>query len=119
MKTPRVEDFQPKAAAERPLATPLDGMPTIEKPRRPADLLAPVREKRETANTTTVRRDERPPIHATLNGQQPKTDKFEKYSTYLRPGYLKKIQFLALDKDCADYEIVDEALTQYFSSLKK
>ena len=44
MKTPRIHDFDP-AAAERKLGTPLDGMPTIQKPAASNHAPAAVSEK--------------------------------------------------------------------------
>jgi hypothetical protein len=115
MKTPRIEDFHPDAD-RRTLATPLDGMPAIEKPRVSSQIL-PSAPSTQPSNkpARTTRTAER----STLNGQQDKANKFEKYSTYLRPGYLKKIKLAALEKDCDSYEILDEALTHYFDGLKK
>jgi hypothetical protein len=54
-----------------------------------------------------------------INALQSKQDKFEKYSTYLRPGYKKVLQSIALDRDCKDYEVLDEALTLFFEARKK
>jgi hypothetical protein len=54
-----------------------------------------------------------------INALQPKQDKFEKYSTYLRPGYRKMLKSLALERDCDAYEILDEALTLFFDNPKK
>src|SRR3954453_18046034 len=51
--------------------------------------------------------------------QEPKDEKFDKYSTYLRPGYKKELKMTALERDCKDYEILDEALSAYFKNLKK
>jgi hypothetical protein len=54
-----------------------------------------------------------------INTLQPKLDKFEKYSTYLRPGYRKILKNIANDRDCKSYEILDEALTAFFASRKQ
>jgi hypothetical protein len=54
-----------------------------------------------------------------INAVQRKQDKFDKYSTYLRPGYKKELKLLALERDCKDYELIDEALTLYFATHKK
>jgi hypothetical protein len=54
-----------------------------------------------------------------INALQPKQDKFEKYSTYLRPGYRKMLKSLALERDCDAYEILDKALTLFFDNPKK
>jgi hypothetical protein len=114
MKTPRIHDFDPKA--ERPLGTPLEGMPVIEKPRASAPLPSPIKDQKNGGVGAVT---EQVPPRITLNSQQPKADKFEKYSTYLRPGYPKKIKLLAVENDCDSYEIIDVALTQYFDDLKK
>ena len=54
-----------------------------------------------------------------INALQTKEDKFEKYSTYLRPGYRKILKNIANDRDCKSYEVLDEALTLYFETRKK
>ena len=54
-----------------------------------------------------------------INALQSKQDKFEKYSTYLRPGYRKMLKSIALERDCDAYEILDEALTAFFEARKK
>jgi hypothetical protein len=54
-----------------------------------------------------------------INALQLKQDKFDKYSTYLRPGYKKELKSIALERDCKDYEVLDEALTLFFDSRKK
>jgi hypothetical protein len=45
--------------------------------------------------------------------------KFDKYSTYLRPGYKKILKSISLERECKDYEVLDQALEKYFDSLKK
>ena len=60
-----------------------------------------------------------PAAHKTVNEQLSKSEKFEKYSTYLRPGYKRQLKIIALERDCKDYEVLDEAITQYFKSLEK
>jgi hypothetical protein len=54
-----------------------------------------------------------------INALQLKQDKFDKYSTYLRPGYKKELKSIALERDCKDYEVLDEALTLFFEARKK
>jgi hypothetical protein len=54
-----------------------------------------------------------------INAVQPKQDKFDKYSTYLRPGYKKLLRSISNDRECKDYEVLDEALTLFFDTLKK
>jgi hypothetical protein len=54
-----------------------------------------------------------------LNALQQKQDKFEKYSTYLRPGYRKMLKSIALERDCDAYEVLDEALTLFLEIRKK
>jgi hypothetical protein len=113
MKTPRIEDFHPGVAEKQTLASPLDAMPTIEKPRTPHAVPS------STTNELAQKSPASKIIRPTVNRQQDKANKFDKYSTYLRPGYLKKIKLAALEKDCDSYEILDEALTLYFDDLKK
>jgi hypothetical protein len=54
-----------------------------------------------------------------INALQPKQDKFDKYSTYLRPGYKRELKSIANDRDCKAYEVLDEALTLFFEARKK
>jgi hypothetical protein len=54
-----------------------------------------------------------------INSLQLKQDKFDKYSTYLRPGYKKELKSIALERDCKDYEVLDEALALFFEARKK
>jgi hypothetical protein len=64
----------------------------------------------------------KPATHQTgksINAVQLKQDKFDKYSTYLRPGYKKELKSIALERDCKDYEVLDEALTAFFDARKK
>jgi hypothetical protein len=91
-----------KRAAERPATdTPLPEEPVVQgaqdKAEKPAD--------RQTDKS--------------INALQPKQGKFDKYSTYLRPGYKKEMKSIALERDCKDYEVLDEALTLFFDTRKK
>jgi hypothetical protein len=54
-----------------------------------------------------------------LNALQVRNDKFDKYSTYLRPGFKKELKSIALERDCKDYEVLDEALSLFFQARKK
>ena len=54
-----------------------------------------------------------------VNALQSKLEKFDKYSTYLRPGYKKLLKTIANDRDCKSYEVLDEALTAFFEARKK
>jgi hypothetical protein len=93
---------------------PPDGVsPTVKK--KPMDTKIPQKSPPISKDAAA----EPAPIRTSLNRQQAEIDKFEKYSTYLRPGYKKKLQFATLERDCADYEIIDEALTKYFDPTKK
>jgi hypothetical protein len=58
------------------------------------------------------------PPGKSVNATQHKLDKFDKYSTYLRPGYRKELKLLAAELDRKDYELIDEALTLYFANHK-
>ncbi len=42
-----------------------------------------------------------------------------RYTTYLRPGTIKAIKWLAVDGERNDYEIVQEALDEYLRRLKR
>jgi hypothetical protein len=61
----------------------------------------------------------KPATGKSMNALQVKQEKFEKYSTYLRPGYKKILKSISNDRDCKSYEVLDEALTLFFESRKK
>ena len=42
-------------------------------------------------------------------------EKAEKYSTQLQPSLIKKIKQYALEHDVKDYEVIDEAVTDYLN----
>jgi len=69
MKTPRVSDFDPNAQTP-PLKSPLEGMPTIEKPQRPTPQIPPtsgneLQEPESTSPLVTDRATKRPGDEAT------------------------------------------------------
>jgi hypothetical protein len=77
------------------------------------DLPLPQGEKKQSSN------GKKPANRQTgksINALQTKQDKFEKYSTYLRPGYKKILKNIANDRDCKSYEVLDEALTAFFEA---
>jgi hypothetical protein len=41
----------------------------------------------------------------------------EKFSTYMRGDYKKRLKQVALDKDCDTYEVLQEAIAWYFQTL--
>jgi hypothetical protein len=89
--------------AKKPSTQPPDeSFPVSEEPQPPS-------EKKPASRQTDK----------SINALQSKQDKFEKYSTYLRPGYRKMLKSIALERDCDAYEILDEALTAFFEARKK
>src|SRR5215218_11377952 len=98
---PAASPFQPASTPERadsspaPVAVSRPVLPSLEKPQQTV----------QDAKTT--------------NAQQTKAEKFDKYSTYLRAGYKKELKIIALEKDCKDYEVLDEAITMYIKSLQE
>jgi hypothetical protein len=52
MKTPRVKDFDPNANVPA-LKSPLEGMPTIDKPTRPMPQESPVQESEQSDNRSS------------------------------------------------------------------
>ena len=117
MKTPRIHDFDP-AAAERKLGTPLDGMPTIQKPVASNHAPAAVSGKPQPSPIEVSVQTQKQPTPL-ASEQRSKTQDFEKYSTFIRSAHKKNLKILALEKDCNDYEVLDEALAAYFDSHKK
>jgi hypothetical protein len=116
MKIPRVTDFDPDAKIPE-LKSSLEDMPAIEKRKPVTTPLPPTNKKPDDTplQPAIQRRD----TSKTTNEKLAKSEKFEKYSTYLRPGYKKELKIIALEKDCRDYEVLDEAITQYIKSLQK
>jgi hypothetical protein len=103
--------------------------PTGEKPReeqekaaRPpvATITAPVLESPQPQTGKKQRANgKKPAITKSINALQQRQDKFDKYSTYLRPGYKKELKSIALERDCKAYEVLDEALTLFLEARKK
>jgi hypothetical protein len=87
-----------------------------QQPKKEPPLPSPVKESQEVQTPPPALTQN---VSKTANAQQTKSEKFEKYSTYLRPGYKKELKIIALEKDCKDYEVLDEAITQYLKNLKK
>jgi hypothetical protein len=115
MKTPRIHDFDPKAA-ERQLGTPLDGMPAIEKQK---PIITPLSQQ---VHVDVPHSGAAKPLHKNASVSThviTPQDKVDKYSTYIRPGYKKEIKMIALEKECKDYEVLDEAISMYLASRKK
>ena len=96
--------------AEKPSTQPPEeSSPVSEEPRLPS-------EKKQAPNG---KKPARRHTGKSINALQLKQDKFDKYSTYLRPGYKKELKSIALERDCKDYEVLDEALTFFFDTRKK
>ncbi len=45
-------------------------------------------------------------------------EKLEKYTTHLEPSMVKKIKVYAAEKEIKDYEVIKEALREYFTKNK-
>jgi hypothetical protein len=96
--------------AEKPRAQPPeDTSPVLDTPQ-------PQGEKKHSSNGKKPANRQ---TSKSINALQTKQDKFDKYSTYLRPGYKKELKSIALERDCKDYEVLDEALTLFFEARKK
>jgi hypothetical protein len=93
MKTPRVKDFDPHADVPA-LKSPLEGMPTIDKPRRPNPTDSPVQEAERPNNqpsqTIPERVNARTPVRP--NGKRIITrNSFEIYEDQMEA--LRKLSF--------------------------
>jgi hypothetical protein len=96
--------------AEKPSAQPLeDNSLALDTPQP-----QPAKKPRGNGKKSATRQPSK-----SINVLQSKQDKFDKYSTYLRPGYKKVLKSLALERDCKDYEVLDEALTLFFEARNK
>jgi hypothetical protein len=99
-----------QAPAKKPSVQPPEAIPPALDTPQPQTAKKPgVNGKKQASRQTSK----------SINALQPKQDKFDKYSTYLRPGYKKVLKSLALERDCKDYEVLDEALTLFFEARKK
>ena len=133
MKTPRVHDFDPNAKVPE-LTSPLDGMPTIEKPQSPhtsppvqplpssqAEPAAPPQLRQQKTGLPAkmqTRKHLNPQTSKPVNLQTGKPARIVKYSTYLTPTCKKGLQRTALETDRKDYEVLIEAVEQYLEKLK-
>jgi hypothetical protein len=93
MKTPRVKDFDPNADVPA-LKSPLEGMPTIDKPRRPNPTDSPVQEaerlKNQPSQAIPERVNARTPVRP--NGKRIITrNSFEIYEDQMEA--LRKLSF--------------------------
>ena len=84
----------------------ISGKPEIGEPRKPES-----RKDRKTERLN-AREDE------SLQTRKQGTLKLDKYSTQLRGDTVKQIKRYALDTDRKDYEVVQEALDEYFAKKR-
>src|SRR6266567_4012805 len=117
MKTPRVHDFDPNAKVPE-LTSPLDGMPTIEKPQAPhtSPPVQPFPSSQAEPAAPPQLRQQKTGLHANLQAGKPA--RIEKYSTYLTPACKKGLKRIAFETDRKDYEVLIEAVEQYLEKLK-
>jgi hypothetical protein len=122
----QLEDKQPLVDKEKTTGETVNELDNSSKKRSPARLP----DNKQNSESVTSPEQESPLIpkggkpasqqaSKSLNASQLKQAKFDKYSTYLRPGYKKELKAISNERDCKDYEILDEALTIYFANLKK
>jgi hypothetical protein len=78
-----------------------------KKPAKPQTLLPASPQNRLTANPQARKTANQSPTPDNL-------DKPEKYTTRLEPSLVKKVRLHAIEKDIKDYEVVRNALNQYF-----
>src|SRR6266568_4573035 len=115
MKTPRVHDFEPNAKVPE-LTSPLDGMPTIEKPQAPhtSPPVQPFPSSQAEPAAPPQLRQQKTGLPAKMqtrkdaNLQASKPARIEKYSTYLTPACKKGLKRIAFETDRKDYEVLIE-----------
>src|SRR5918998_1046033 len=90
---------------EKQTAEPVDVPVPPSSERSPAAATQPAAGKKQRASGKNPAPQQ---PEKSVNALQPKQEKFDKYSTYLRPGYKKELKSIALELDCKDYEILDE-----------
>jgi hypothetical protein len=81
----------------------MSGKPETPKAGKPENLKAGIREIRETRKPETPKAGNREALKAI------------KYSTQLHPDMIKRLKQYALINDVKDYEVVQEALTEYLT----
>jgi len=70
--------------------------------------------KPQTDNSTSAQTNKTP----NQLRHKPTSPQIEKYTTHLRPDTVKAIKLLAVNSDCKDYEVVQEALDEYLKRNK-
>ena len=116
MKTPRVEDFDPKAKKSQ-LKSPMADMPAIEKPKgeQKSHLLANQQTSKLANQQTSLQENQQ----TSKEANQPSTKEKRKYGTYLTEESILAIQMHAIQMKRKDHEIVQEAIDRFFETLKK
>jgi hypothetical protein len=119
MKTPRIDDFDPHAK-KATLKSPLEGMPTIEKPlvkpSMPAQRVPNSEKSGKPENLISGNHENRKSGKPeNLKTGKPDFVKAEKYCTQLQPDVIKQIKQYALEHDMKDYEVVQSAIREYIN----
>ncbi len=127
MKTPRINDFDPNAK-EPTLNSPLENMPSIQKPEINANLPENMNSgNHENLKTGIhenmisskpeimkpgIQENLKTGIHEKPKNLQTNFVKSVKYSTQLAPKLKKDVQVYALQQDMKDYEVVELAIEE-------
>src|SRR5437764_1221687 len=130
MKTPRVQDFDPNAKLPQ-LGSPMDHLPSIQKPPKKQKLPENTVEKPESVQTglhanlqtskdasMQARKPANPQAGKHVNLQTGKQVIIEKYSSYLTHEYKRELKRIAFETDRNEYEVLLEAVEQYLESQK-
>jgi hypothetical protein len=94
-----------------------------EKADKPANVQAGKQTNLQTSKPESMQTD----LHANVQAGKPvsmqvqntKHPPLEKFSTYMRGDYKKRLKQLGLDKDCDAYEVLQEAVELDFQTLDK
>src|SRR6266567_4618563 len=130
MKTPRVQDFEPNQKPPE-LGSPMDGMPIIRPPAKNPEI--PISRNQDNPNTRNqefpktrkedIRKGGNQEILIPRKPDIPKsgnqtTIKVPKYYTQLQQALQDEIKVYAIRQKVNDYEVVMQAIEEFFKKQK-
>src|SRR5436305_3805733 len=131
MKTPRVHDFDPNAKLPH-LGSPMDHLPSIQKPaekqllpentvKKPENVQTGLHANLQTGKDASMqaRKPANPQVGKQVNLQTGKQVIIEKYSSYLTHEYKRELKRIAFETDRNEYEVLMEAIEQYLTRQKQ
>ena len=130
MKTPRVQDFDPTAKIPQ-LGSPMDNLPSIQKPsenqilpvehvKKPESLQTCLHANGQTGKDASMQARKPANLQAgkQVSLQTGKQVIIEKYSSYLTHEYKRELKRIAFESDRNEYEVLMEAVEHYLAKQK-